>query len=121
MFTVFELTLGICAFKSGRHEASVISVSSTRFQRLVTFHSPTQFLGVAEGILDLQSCSVVDQTHAFDDVELIAARDAVVDPMMIVHEAHGIHHQRVAFPMAIDSPLKLGMMTSGSVCLRPSR
>src|SRR6476620_7376690 len=40
-----DWVLGMCWFRSGRHDTSAMSVSSTRVHRFVTFQSPSQFLG----------------------------------------------------------------------------
>src|SRR5712671_5646920 len=41
----FDWVVGMCSLRSGRHDTSAMSRSSTRLHRFVIFHSPSQLFG----------------------------------------------------------------------------
>ncbi len=99
-----------------------MSVSSTRLQRFVDFHSPSQPLRVRRKYIRSQYARVVDQHHTLDDMQCVAGRNSRVDPVMLVDEArqnrppgYRPSQRRSA------SPLKLRTTKIRIVCLRPSR
>src|SRR5687768_4446023 len=50
-----ERVVGMCSFRSGRHETSAMSRSSARFHRLMYFHSPSKLFG---SVIVYSICSV---------------------------------------------------------------
>src|ERR1700728_358116 len=57
-------------------------------------------LRIEERIFDLERLAAIDQAHALDDVEILADRNAGVDPVAIGNHGRGIADKRVAVPRA---------------------
>src|SRR4029450_2700420 len=115
-----DFVVGMCSFRSGRQDTSAMSRSSTRRQRLVYFHVPSQLLGSVSAYsictVLLSGSSLMRSTTCIASLAGTPESTQWWWPVKYFVSTTSVSPSHVP----IDSPFQLGTTTSGSECGRPS-
>src|SRR6476646_1284036 len=84
--------LGMCSFRSGRHETSAICWSSTRFQRLVICQSPSQLLGSVI-VYSISSVAPALIMRMRSMIRSSSLGNALVDPVVVADEVPRVDNE----------------------------